>query len=154
MALRSGAMTLRSLMVSLALAGAFVFTLAACGGDKKEEAGAGGEGERITCRADAFKGDVGLPANFPMPAEFTVTESNQEGPTRVVIGYWESGLDEAYREWKDKVEEAGFHVTFDELEDHDSEVAYEGSGRTGIVQLKDKCEEDEVTYVRITSRPE
>jgi hypothetical protein len=146
-------MTLRSWLFSLALAGVLVSTLAACGGEKKKEE-AGDEGARITCRADAFKGDPGLPKNFPAPAEFTVTESNQEGPTRVVVGYWESGLDEAHQEWKDKVEEAGFHVTFDELEDRDSEVAYEGSGRTGIVQLKDKCEEDDVTYVRITSRPE
>ena len=95
-----------------------------------------------------------MPANFPTPGEFVVTQSTQEGPTRVVVGYWESGLDEAYREWKDQVEEAGFNVTFDELEDKDSEVAYEGSGRTGIIQLKDSCNEDEVTYVRITSRPE
>jgi hypothetical protein len=138
-------------MLMLVLAVGFV--VAGCGGDKKEEE-AGAEGSKIDCRADAFKGDPGLPAKFPMPAEFVVTESDLEGPTRVVVGYWESGLDEAYREWKDRVEEAGFKVTFDELEDHDSEVAYDGSGRTGIIQLRDRCTEDEVTYVRITSRPE
>ncbi len=138
-------------IVALALAVGFV--AAGCGGEKKEEEAGGDEGARIACRADAFKGDPGLPAKFPTPGEFVVTESTMEGPTRVVIGYWESGLDEAYREWKDQVEEAGFNVTFDELEDRDSEVAYEGSGRTGIIQLKDKCTEDEVTYVRITSRP-
>jgi hypothetical protein len=137
----------------LVLALAVGFAVAGCGGKKKEEA-AGAEGTKITCRADAFKGDPGLPAKFPKPAEYVVTESTQEGPTRVVVGYWESGLDEAYREWKDRIEEAGFKVTFDELEDHDSEVAYAGSGRTGIIQLRDRCNEDEVTYVRITSRPE
>ena len=139
---------------TVALAVAVGLVAAGCGGDKKEESAAGAEGARIACRADAFKGDVGLPAKFPMPGEFVVTQSSMEGPTRVVVGYWESGLDEAYREWKDGVEEAGFNVTFDELEDRDSEVAYEGSGRTGIIQLKDRCTEDEVTYVRITSRPE
>jgi hypothetical protein len=144
-------MTLAPRMLVLVVALGFV--VAGCGGDKKEEA-AGAEGEKIDCRADAFSGDPGLPAKFPIPAEFTVTKSTLEGPTRVVIGYWESGLDEAYREWKDRVEEAGFKVTFDEIEDHDSEVAYEGSGRTGIIQLRDRCNEDEVTYVRITSRPE
>jgi hypothetical protein len=138
-------------MLVLALAVGFV--AAGCGGDKKEEA-AGAEGAKIDCRADAFKGDPGLPAKFPIPAEFTVTESTMEGPTRVVIGYWESGIDEAHREWKDRMEEAGFKVTFDELEEHDAEVAYDGSGRTGIIQLRDRCSEDEVTYVRITSRPE
>ena len=147
-------MTLRPRLLLLALAALFCIVVAGCGGDNKEEAEAEGGEATITCRADAFDGDPELPANFPMPGEFVVTQSTQEGPTRVVIGYWESGLDEAYREWKDQVEEAGFNVTFDELEDKDSEVAYEGSGRTGIIQLKDKCEEDEVTYVRITSRPE
>lgn len=142
------------LALALALAALLCIVLAGCGGDNKEEAEAGGDEATITCRAAEFDGDPGLPDNFPTPGEFVVTESDMEGPTRVVIGYWESGLDEAYREWKEKVEEAGFNVTFDELEDKDSEVAYEGSGRTGIIQLKDKCEEDEVTYVRITSRPE
>lgn len=142
-------------MLALALAAVLVgLVLAGCGGEKKKEEAATGGEEQITCRADAFKGDPGLPENFPIPAEFTVTESNLEGPTRVVIGYWESGLEEAYREWKDRVEEANFDVTFDEIEDRDAEVAYKGSGRTGIIQLRDKCVEDEVTYVRITSRPE
>jgi hypothetical protein len=130
------------------------FAFAACGGDGGESEAEGEEGDRIACRADAFDGDPGLPEGFPTPGEFTVTSSELEGATQVVVGFWESGLDEAYREWKEGVEEAGFRVTFDELEEHDSEVAYEGAGRTGIVQLKDRCEEDEVTYVRITSRPE
>jgi len=131
----------------------FPLTLAACGGGGDKES-AGAEGATLDCRADAYKGDPGLPANFPTPAEFTVTSSTKEGPTTVVVGYWESGLDEAYNEWKDQVEEAGFDVTFDEKEDRDAEVAYKGSGKTGIVQLRDRCNEDEVTYVRITSRPE
>jgi hypothetical protein len=136
------------------LLGALVLALAGCGGDKKEEEETATEGATIQCRADAYDGDLGLPANFPEPAEFVATSSALEGPTRVVVGYWESGLDEAYREWKDEVEQAGFNVTFDELEDKDSEVAYEGSDTTGIIQLRDRCEEDEVTYVRITARPE
>jgi hypothetical protein len=136
------------------LLGALAFALAGCGGDSKEEGESAAEGATIECRADAYDGDLGLPANFPTPPEFVATSSTQEGPTRVVVGYWESDLEEAYREWKEKVEEAGFKVTFDELEDKDSEVAYEGSGNTGIVQLRDRCVEDEVTYVRITARPE
>ncbi len=138
----------------LAFALAVGFVAAGCGGKKEADSNTSAQGAKIDCRADAFKGDPGLPAKFPIPAEFTVTESTEEGPTRVVVGYWESGIDEAHREWKDRMEEAGFKVTFDELEAHDSEVAYDGSGRTGIIQLRDRCNEDEVTYVRITSRPE
>jgi hypothetical protein len=143
---------MRRLPILLLLTVVSSLALAACGGESKEAEGE--EGARIECRADAFDGDPGLPPNFPMPGEFTVTESSEEGPTRVVVGYWESDLEEAYREWKEKVEEAGFDVTFDELEENDSEVAYDGNGRSGIIQLRDRCEEEEVTYVRITSRPE
>jgi hypothetical protein len=136
------------------LLGALALALAGCGGGSDEEGESAAEGTTIECRGDTFSGDLGLPANFPQPPEFVATSSTQEGPTRVVVGYWESDLEEAYREWKEKVEEAGFNVTFDELEDKDSEVAYDGSGNTGIIQLRDRCEEDEVTYVRITARPE
>ena len=131
-----------------------VLALAGCGGgDNESESQEASAGTQIDCRADTFSGDAQLPQNFPQPGEFVVTQSTQEGPTRVVIGYWESDLEEAYREWKEKVEEAGFDVTFDEIEEHDAEVAYEGNGRSGIIQLRDRCNEDEVTYVRITSRP-
>jgi hypothetical protein len=130
-----------------------VLALAGCGGGGDKGKDSESEGARTDCRAAAYSGNPQLPAKFPAPAEFTVTQSHQEGPTRVVVGYWESGLKEAHDEWKDHVEQAGFDVTFDELEDHDSEVAYKGSGRSGLVQLKDRCNEDEVTWVRITSRP-
>jgi hypothetical protein len=149
-------MKLRPRLLALLMALALGFAAAGCGGDNKSESeseSAGGE-TMIDCRGDAFSGDPKLPANFPQPGELVITNSTTEGPTQVVTGYWESGLDEAYREWKDQVEEAGFKVTFDELEEKDSEVAYEGEGKTGIIQLKDRCNEDEVTYVRITVRPE
>jgi len=141
------------LALTLALAVGFVAGGCGSGGEKKGESATSATESKINCRAAAFKGNPGLPAKFPIPAEFVVTQSTLEGPTRVVIGYWESAIDEAHREWKDRVTEAGFKVTFDELEDHDSEVAYDGSGRTGLIQLRDRCNEADVTYVRITSRP-
>src|SRR5438045_2939921 len=98
---------MRRLPVLVLFVVVFPLVLAACGGDG-DKGSEGAEGARVDCRADAYKGDPGLPANFPTPAEFTVTKSTKEGPTTVVVGYWESELDEAYREWKDQVEEAGF----------------------------------------------
>jgi hypothetical protein len=121
-------------MIALVLAIAVAFVAAGCGGGDKaaetETVGAGGE-TTIDCRADEFSGDPQLPKNFPMPGEFVVTSSTQEGPTRVVVGYWESGLDEAYREWKDRVTEAGFNVTFDELEDKDPRSHTRARARRG-----------------------
>lgn len=126
------------------------FAVAACGGD------GGGSADtisRVACTSPAFSGDSGLPADFPRPAEFTITDSRQEGPTRVVEGYWKSGLEEAYGEWKDAVERAGYDVTFDEQEEHDAEVAYDTGETSGLIALRDRCEEEDVTYVRITNRP-
>ena len=43
-------------------------------------------------------------------------------------------------------------VPFEELEDHDSEVSWQGEGRTGQVALRDDCGGDKI-YVHITNRP-
>jgi hypothetical protein len=126
------------------------FALAACGGG----GGSSVEIPRTACRAKAFAGDVGLPAGFPRPAGFTVTGSKQQGPTRVVDGYVDSALEDAYREFRAGVEAAGFDVTFDEIEARDAEVAYAGSGRSGLIALRDRCSEEGLTEVRITNRPE
>ena len=147
------------------------FLLVGCGGEKKGEAeagaaGTGAEGATVTCRADAFKGDPGLPANFPKPPEFVVTQSTQEGPTRVVVGYWESGLDylrepDMFRSFVRYQRE--LLAEFLRLaERHEFTVinARQSISETFVTvrqeverALKDRCKEDEVTYVRITSRP-
>ena len=121
---------------------------AACGG------GTVAEVPRSPCRAEPLGGETGLPASFPRPDEFVVTGSKRQGPTQVVDGFWEAGLEDAYREFREAVEAAGYDVTFDEIEAHDAEVGYAGSGRSGQIALRDHCTEDGVTLVRITNRPE
>src|SRR3954471_21214091 len=83
---------------------------AGCGDDnKKSESSSGAsEGAKTACKANALKGDSGLPAAFPVPGELTLTQTRKDGPTVVVDGYWESELDEAYKEFKDQVEQAGY----------------------------------------------
>jgi hypothetical protein len=115
--------------------------------------GSESEGARTKCKDPATTKKTGLPAAFPVPGEFTVTQVRKDGPSVVVDGYWTSGLKEAYREWKDQFEQAGYKVLFNELEEHDSEVSYSGSSRTGQVALRDDCTEPETTRVHITNRP-
>jgi len=124
---------------------------AGCGGGKKEEES---EGARTACKAAATTADTGLPAAFPAPGELTYTQVRRDGPTIVVDGYWTAGLDEAYKEFKDQVDEAGYSVLFTEKEEHDAEISYKGSGRTGQIALRDNCTEDDTTRVHITNRPE
>jgi hypothetical protein len=136
--LRFGAL---ALFVAVAAAG--------CGGGDKES-----EGAKRACKGDATTAATGLPAAFPIPGEVTITLVRTDGPTKVVDGYWASGIDEAYDEYLNAVKEAKYDVLFTEKEDHDAEISYKGSGRTGQIALRDDCSESDTTRVHITNRPE
>jgi hypothetical protein len=123
---------------------------AGCGGGGDKES----EGARTECKKVATSQPTGLPAAFPVPGELTVTEVRKDGPTNVVDGYWTAGLDEAYEEFKDQVDQAGYTVLFTEKEEHDAEISYKGDGRSGQIALRDDCSESGTTRVHITSRPE
>ena len=47
----------------------------------------------------------------------------------------------------------GYQVLFTEKEEHDAEISYKGSKRTGQIALRDDCTESDTTRVHITSRP-
>ena len=138
------------LMVLLAGLLAIALVAAGCGGGGKEEA----EGAKTDCKTQATTKPTGLPAAFPVPGELTFTDVREDGPTLVVDGYWTAGIDEAYNEYKDQVEQAGYDILFNEKEEHDAEISYKGSGRTGQIALRDDCMESDTTRVHITSRPE
>ena len=55
-------------------------------------------------------------------------------------------------EYVKEFEAAGYKVLFEELEDHDSEVSWQGEGRTGQVALREDCDGGKI-YVHITNRP-
>ena len=109
----------------------------------------------VSCDGAPFEGATGLPARFPRPERATYVRAEQRGPTRVVTGYFDGGLDDAYDAFRDGLDEAGYTILFDEIEDTDSEVTYEDprSRSTGLVALKAHCEEDGRIAVRITNRP-
>ena len=138
------------LMVLLACLLAIALLAAGCGGGGKKES----EGAKTECRKEATTKPTGLPAAFPVPGELTFTDVRKDGPTLVVDGYWTAGIDEAYNEYKDQVEQAGYDILFNEKEEHDAEISYKGSGRTGQIALRDDCMESDTTRVHITSRPE
>lgn len=137
------------LMLFAGCALAVILVAAGCGSGSKQS-----EGDRTACKAPATKRQTGLPAAFPIPGELTITQSRKDGPSVVVDGYWSAGLAEAYSEYKDQVEQAGYDVLFSEQEEHDAEVSYKGSGRTGLIALRDECTEADTTLVHITNRPE
>lgn len=123
-----------------------------CGGGepKSEEEG----GAKVACSGSALTGESGLPENFPKPDGVTYTKTTDAGPSKIVDGYYEGELRSAYDAYKQGLSGGGYNVLFDEIEDHDSEVSWEGSARTGQVALREECQEDGRLVVHITSRPE
>jgi hypothetical protein len=145
-------MVRRSMSVGMA-AGVMSLLATGCGGDKKDSKGSSDAESRTACKAPAASKPTGLPAAFPIPGELTISQVRKDGPTNVVDGYWTSGLDEAYTEFKDQVGQAGYKVLFTEKDAHDAEISYKGSGRTGQIALRDNCTESNTTRVHITNRP-
>jgi hypothetical protein len=131
-----------------------VFALAGCGGDGNGNGEEEGSGEvQAACTASALTDAPNLPAGFPTFDSVTYTQQKTQGPTEVVEGYYEGELEDAYNEVKGSLEEAGYTILFDELEEDDSEVSWKGQGRSGQVGLRKECGDEDRVYVRISNRP-
>ena len=141
---------MRRLALPLALC---VFALAGCGGDGKDEEEGSGE-VQAACTGSALADAPNLPAGFPTFDSVTYTQQARQGPTDIVEGYYEGELEGAYNEVKGSLEDAGYTILFDELEEDDSEVSWKGSGRSGQVGLRMECGDEDRVYVRISNRPE
>jgi hypothetical protein len=138
---------------------AALLTTAACGG---EEAGAPPSPpptvtvQRATIECAGGPVDGKLPAGFPTPSGVTYTKSMRAGPSTIVDGYFTGTLRQAYLAYRRAVSGArGYDVIFDEIEAADSEVAYIGGPpeRSGVVALRDNCEQPGRISVHITNRP-
>ena len=137
-------------MKRLAVLMVVVFGLVACGGEKdKEEAAA----EQACGPKPAATKTVHpkLPAKFPTPKGVLYTESKKTGPSTVVSGYRNGGVESAYDAYKSAFPSAGYDVTKDEREEVDAEVNFSGGGSTGQVKLLQTCRGR--TNVTITIRP-
>jgi len=146
-----GSLLLLLLICGLAVAG--------CGGgDGESESESEAEGERSAafapiCEMSALSGETGLPTGFPTPDSVTYVKSEKEGPSQVVEGFAEGDLEEVYDTWHDDFDSSDYKITFDEREDHDAEISFEGGGQSGQVKLAAECGDGDKLYVRVTSRP-
>jgi hypothetical protein len=133
-----------------------VSVLAGCGGmseaEKEREAGKTGRGT-VTCEGSATSAATGLPADFPQIEGITFVKTSKSGPSRVVDGYADKGLEDLYDELESSFEKAGYTILFDEREEDDAEVSYRTKDEKteGQVALR-SCDEDK-TSVHITNRP-
>jgi hypothetical protein len=139
-----------------AVLGALVLAVATgCGGGGESESEESELNQQAVaaCNGSALSETPDLPASFPMVENVTYTKQTTQGPTQVVEGYFEGSLEDAYDEYKKELQAAGFKILFDEIEEHDSEVSWEGEGRSGQVALRQECGSDDKLYVHITNRP-
>jgi hypothetical protein len=134
-----------------------LLALPACGGgeseSEREQEAERSEAFAPICEMTAMSGDTGLPANFPVPGEVTWVKSEKAGPSTIVEGYGEDEMDDLYDEWHEQFESSDYKITFDEKEEHDAEISFEGGGQSGQVKLADECGESGRVYARVTSRP-
>jgi ABC-type glycerol-3-phosphate transport system substrate-binding protein len=137
------------LVCMLAAAG---LLLAGCGGGGDKESEAADPLAKAACDGSPLTAAPKLPPSFPMVESTTLTQQSKEGPTDVVEGYWKGELKEAHDEYAKEFKATGYKVLFEELEDHDSEVSWQGEGRSGQVALRDDCGGGKI-YVHITNRP-
>jgi hypothetical protein len=139
---------------------AIAFVLAGCDGDGKSEAEREAEAAKesgrgtVTCSGEAMTGETGLPADFPTIDGVVFVKASEAGPSHVVDGYAERGLEDLYDDFKSEFENAGYTILFDEIEEDDAEVSYKTKDETseGQVALR-SCDEDK-TSVHVTNRPE
>ena len=128
--------------------------LAACGGGVSDEGGAQrGAAFAPICQMDALSGDTGLPADFPSIDQITYVTSEEAGPSRIVEGYGEGDIEDLYEDLHDAFESSDYAITFDEREQYDAEISFDGGGVSGQVKFAAECGSGDRVYVRVTSRP-
>jgi hypothetical protein len=135
----------------LALLGVALLALAGCGGKEKDtEASAA---TKAVCEGSALSSTTKLPAGFPRVSNVTFTKQSTEGPTDVTEGFFMGSVKDGHAAFKQALGTNGYTVTHDELDEHDSEVNWQGHGRSGQVALREQCGENDKIYVHITNRP-
>jgi ABC-type glycerol-3-phosphate transport system substrate-binding protein len=138
---------------SVAVVGALALLLAGCGGSDSEGEGELSKEAESACSGSELSDAPKLPASWPDMGEVTFTQQSTQGPTEVIEGYFDGDIEAAHDDFKRELESAGFTILFDELEEHDSEVAWKGEGRSGQVALREECGSSDKIYVKVTNRP-
>jgi hypothetical protein len=141
------------LMRGFVLVGALGLLLAGCGGNGDEGSSDLSEEAEAACTGSELSDAPKLPAGWPDMGEVTFTEQSTQGPTEVVEGYFEGDIQAAHDDFRRELEAAGFKILFDEVEENDSEVSWEGEGRSGQVAIRNECGESDKMYVKVTNRP-
>jgi hypothetical protein len=93
-----------------------------------------------------------LPGKFPDATGIVYTGVKQDGPTTIASGYLNLTIGPAHQAYSQAIKGAsGYSVTKEEQDEADSEVNFEGNGRSGQVKMVQECKTR--TTVTVTIRP-
>jgi hypothetical protein len=93
-----------------------------------------------------------LPGRFPDANGIVYTGVKQDGPSTMASGYLNLTIGPAHQAYSSAIKNAaGYSVTKEEQDAADSEVNFEGNGKSGQVKLIQSCKTR--TNVTITIRP-
>jgi hypothetical protein len=93
-----------------------------------------------------------LPGNFPDANGIVYTAVKQDGPSTVASGYLNLTIGPAHQAYSAAIKGAsGYSVTKEEQDAADSEVNFEGNGKSGQVKMVQTCKTR--TSVTVTIRP-
>jgi hypothetical protein len=131
----------------LALLGACLFALSACGDKDKE-----GLTKACGTAEPAMSTSPSLPGKFPDAQGMIYTGVKKQGPATVATGYVEQAIGPAHDAFTTAVKGApGYSITKNEQDAADAEVNFAGAGNSGQVKLLQECKDR--TTVTITIRP-
>jgi len=93
-----------------------------------------------------------LPGNFPDAKGIVYTGVKQDGPSTIASGYLNLTIGPAHQAYSTAIKSAnGYSVTKEEQDAADSEVNFEGVGKSGQVKMVQACKTR--TTVTVTIRP-
>jgi hypothetical protein len=132
--------------------GALVLALATACGAEKDKGEQEAAGKECGPAPAAMAGKPKLPPRFPTPSGVRYTSDRRAGPSRIVAGFRDGDLEQAFDAYESAFGDAGYDVTKDEKEDVDAEVNFAGGSSTGQVKLVQGCKDR--TTITVTIRPE
>jgi hypothetical protein len=137
--------TLMALLLALTLAG--------CGGEGEAEREAESGRGTVTCDGSGMLDATRLPADFPAIEGIRFVTSRRAGPTVIVDGYADRGLEALYADFNSAFEDAGYAILFHEIEQDDAEISYRTADNKAEGQVALRSCDEGTTSVHITARP-
>ena len=139
------------------MVGGFLRLFASCSPHAGEAETRRSEGElnekaQAACTGSELTEAPELPTGWPEMGEVTFTQQSDQGPTKVVEGYFDGDIKAAHDDFKRELSAAGFTILFDESRKRLGGLM-EGPGPVRPGRDPQGVREHDKMYVHVTNRP-